>query len=62
VGGGAHTPEIKLVLIGKKAELPADIVVEPGSVVGTDVALADFNELHIKDGQTIQTSRKPYEI
>ena len=62
VGGGAHSPEIKLVLVGKNSELPAGIVVDPGAEIGTDVEPADFKELHIKAGQPVKSNRKPYEI
>ena len=62
VGGGAHSPEIRLVLVGKKAELPPEIVVEPGAEIGTDVVATDFEELYVKAGQFVQSNRKPYEI
>jgi acetyltransferase-like isoleucine patch superfamily enzyme len=57
-----HQPDIQLALVGKNATLPAGIVVEPGAEIGTDVSPEDFENLHIKAGQTIITNRKPYEI
>jgi glucose-1-phosphate adenylyltransferase len=62
VGGGTHEQEIKLALIGKNTILPESMVVEPGAEIGTDVILSDFDELHVKAGQSIQTKRQPYEI
>jgi len=62
LGGGVHSPEICLTLIGKSATLPPDLVVEPGAEIGTGVVPADFEGLHVAAGQSIQTKRKPYEI
>ena len=61
VGGGMHNPEILLVLVGKNAELPPGIVVDPGAQISTDVVAADFEELHVRAGQFVKTNRKPYE-
>jgi glucose-1-phosphate adenylyltransferase len=62
VGGGVHNPDILLTLVGKNATLPAGLVVEPGAEIGTDVVPDDFENLHVNASQSIQTSRKPYEI
>jgi glucose-1-phosphate adenylyltransferase len=62
IGGGVHQHDIKLALVGKSANLPPGIVIEPGAEIGTDVVEADFNELYVKDGQSIKNKRKPYEI
>jgi glucose-1-phosphate adenylyltransferase len=62
IGGGVHQPDIQLALVGKNAELPEGLVVEPGAEIGTDVVPSDFETLHIKAGQSIYTKRKPYEI
>ena len=62
IGGGVHHPEIRLAVIGKNTTLPDGMVVEPGAEISTDVVAADFDGLHVKAGQFIQTKRKPYEI
>ena len=62
VGGGIHNTEILLTLVGKNAELPPGIVVEPGAEISTDVAPTDFEELYVKAGQSVQSNRKPYEV
>jgi len=62
IGGGVHQPDIQLALVGKNADLPEGLVVEPGAEIGTDVVPSDFETLHIKAGQSIYTKRKPYEI
>lgn len=62
LGGGVQQSDIQLVLVGKKAELPAGLVVEPGAEISTDVVSEDFKSLHVKAGQSIKSNRKPYEI
>jgi len=62
VGGGAHNTEISLAVVGKNTELPPGIVIEPGAEISADVVAADFDTLHVKAGQSVQTNRKPYEI
>ena len=62
VGGGVFHTDIQLALVGKNASLPAGMVVEPGSEIGTDVVESDFDDLYIKTGQTIKTKRMPYDI
>lgn len=62
IGGGVHQPEINLALVGKRSNLPAGLVVEPGAEIGTDVVDTDFNELYVKAGQSVITKRKPYEV
>ena len=62
IGGGIQNANILLTLVGKNAELPPGIVVEPGAEIGTDVIATDFEELYVKAGQTVRSNRKPYEI
>jgi len=62
IGGGVHQPDIQLALVGKNARIPEGLVVEPGGEIGTDVTPDDFKTLHVKAGQPIHTTRKPYEI
>lgn len=62
IGGGVHHADIRLVLVGKNAELPDGLVVEPGAEIGSDVVAADFDSLQVEAGQSIQSKRQPYEI
>jgi glucose-1-phosphate adenylyltransferase len=62
IGGGIHSSEICLTLVGKHAILPPGLVVEPGAEIGTGVVPTDFDGYHVAAGQSIQTKRKPYEI
>jgi len=62
IGGGVREPDIKITLVGKNSILPADIVVDPGAEIGTDVVPSDLKSLRVKAGKPLQTKRKPYEI
>ncbi len=62
VGGGIADGNIRLTLVGKSAELPPGIVVEPGAEIGTDVIPSDFDGSTVAAGQFVQTKRQPYEL
>jgi len=62
IGGGIAQIEIKIALVGKNSTLPANLVVEPGAEVGTDVIPSDFNTNVISPGQFIKTRRRANEI
>ncbi len=51
-----------LSVLGKNAEVPAGVVVDAGATIGTDVVASDYPGKIVKQNQTIQTQRKPYEI
>lgn len=62
---GAITPEgePRLVTIGKNSEVPDDLQIEPGAMVGTDVIVSDFpSKQVVKSEETILTRRLPYEV
>ena len=62
IGGGIDTPDIHLTVIGKHSRVPADMLVEPGAEISTDVIDSDYSGPVVKSGESIQTKRKPYEI
>ncbi|MCI0550750.1 MAG: glucose-1-phosphate adenylyltransferase [Anaerolineae bacterium] len=62
VGGGVSTAEVKIALIGKNSVIPAGCVVEAGAEIGTDVALSDYDEAVVRDGQVIQKRRSANEV
>ncbi|MFZ5819091.1 MAG: glucose-1-phosphate adenylyltransferase [Chloroflexota bacterium] len=62
VGGGIADGNIRLTLVGKSAELPPGIVVEPGAEIGTDVIPSDFDGSTVAAGQFVQTKRQPHEL
>jgi glucose-1-phosphate adenylyltransferase len=59
---GKKQPDFELVMIGKNSLVPAGFIVEPGSVIATDVTEADYPGNIINQDQYIQTKRMPYEI
>jgi glucose-1-phosphate adenylyltransferase len=62
---GAITPEgeLRLVTIGKNSEVPDELQIEPGAMVGTDVIVSDFpSKQVVKSEETILTRRLPYEV
>ena len=62
IGGGVATAEVKISLVGKNSVVPAGCVVEAGAEIGTDVALSDYDENIVRDGQPIQKRRSANEI
>jgi glucose-1-phosphate adenylyltransferase len=51
-----------LAVCGKNAEVPAETVVEPGAVIGTDVIASDYSSRVVRSNEILQTQRQPYEI
>jgi hypothetical protein len=49
-------------MVGKNAIVPRNMVVEPGGMVGTDVAPSDYLTNIVQTGAYIQTRRLPYEL
>jgi glucose-1-phosphate adenylyltransferase len=62
VGGGVGDPNIRLAMVGKGSVVPAGMVIESDSVVGTDVVANDYPAPLVKSGETVETKRKPHEI
>jgi len=62
IGGGIATSEISIALVGKNSTVPDGCIIEPNGGVGTDVAVTDFDDKHIRAGQFIQTRRLPNEL
>ena len=67
VGERAHIGAIlegvpAIPMIGKSSTIPADMVIEPGAVIGTDVIPTDFTSNRVRGDDLIQTKRLPYEV
>jgi glucose-1-phosphate adenylyltransferase len=62
IGGGVASADISIAIVGKNSMVPEGSIIEPNSGVGTDVALDDYDEKHIRAGQFIQTRRLPNEL
>jgi glucose-1-phosphate adenylyltransferase len=62
VGGGVAGEDIQITLVGKNAELPSGIEVEPGSEIGTDVIPSDFEGMRVTRNAPVQTKRQPNEF
>ncbi len=61
-GNQTESSDLGLVLIGKNSKLPPEIVVKPGTLIGTDVVFSDFDSLVVESGSFVQTKRQPFEI
>jgi glucose-1-phosphate adenylyltransferase len=60
---GAILPDrLSFAMVGKNAVVPRNMVVEPGGMVGTDVAPSDYLTAVVQNGAYIQTRRLPYEL
>lgn len=62
IGGVTSSAEPIITLIGKNSQLPAEIIVEPGAVVGTDIIPSDLEKNTVKASDFIHSKRQPYEI
>jgi len=62
IGGGVGNPDIQLAMVGKNSFVPPGYILEPGSIVQTDVIESDYPASVIKSGETVITKRKPNEI
>lgn len=60
--GETRSGELSIPMIGKNAVLPPKIVIEPGAMIGVDVAASDFSSNIIRGGMYIQTRRLPNEV
>jgi len=60
--GGYVAGEQLITTIGKHAEIPAEIVVEPGAIIGPDVFTGDFSSKIVHSDDYIQTKRAPNEL
>lgn len=60
--GESKTDEISIPMIGKNSALPTGITVQPGAIIGVDVAEEDFMSDVVRSGMHIQTRRLPNEV
>jgi glucose-1-phosphate adenylyltransferase len=62
LGGGVADPNVCLTVVGKNSVIPANMLLEPGAEIGTDVIASDYSGQVVKPGNIIETKRQPYEI
>jgi glucose-1-phosphate adenylyltransferase len=60
--GRIEPGEPVITTFGKHAEIPAEMVVEPGAIIGPDVWPGDFSGSLVRGDDYIQTKRLPYEV
>jgi glucose-1-phosphate adenylyltransferase len=60
--GGPVAGEQLITTIGKHADIPAGMVIEPGAIIGPDVFSGDFSSNIVHSEDYIQTRRLPNEI
>ena len=60
--GRIDTDQARVTMVGKKSIVPANIRIEPGALIGTDVIEEDYISDLIRTGDYIQTKREPYEV
>ncbi len=62
LGGQLPDGRLAITMVGKNSHLAADVIVEPGAVIATDVVPSDLTSNIIHSDQVIQTRRLPYEV
>jgi glucose-1-phosphate adenylyltransferase len=60
--GSILEDRISIAMVGKNAVVPKNMHIEPGGMVGTDVAASDYLTTVVQTGAYIQTRRLPYEL
>jgi glucose-1-phosphate adenylyltransferase len=60
--GGIEPGEPVITTAGKHAEIPADMVIHPGAIIGPDVFPGDFSSNIVRGDDYIETKRLPYEL
>ena len=60
--GGIIPAQPAITTIGKHAEIPAGMTIEPGAIIGPDVYPDDFSTNLVRGDDYIQTKRLPYEL
>jgi len=62
VGGIQDEPEPKIAMVGKNSHVTANLVVEAGAIIATDVIPSDYPSNIIRSDDYIQTKRLAYEV
>lgn len=62
LGGQQPGGGLAITMVGKNSYLGADLIVEPGAVIATDVIPSDLTSHIIHSDEVIQTRRLPYEV
>ena len=59
---GEITSEPRFTMIGKNSEVPAEMIVEAGAVIATDVVSSDYSADRVRSDENIQTKRLLYDV
>lgn len=62
VGAMKAGPQPVIAMVGKNSIVAPGMVVEPGAIIGTDVAPSDYTSATVRGADYIQTKRLPYEV
>ena len=62
VGGVSATTEPLISMVGKNSIVPPGYTVEPGAIIGTDVAADDYSSSLVRSEDYIQTKRLAHEV
>lgn len=62
LGGQLPDGRLAITMVGKNSHIAADLIVEPGAVIATDVIPSDLTSTIIRSDEVIQTRRLPYEV
>jgi glucose-1-phosphate adenylyltransferase len=60
--GEIKPDELKIAMIGKNTIVPANLIVEGGGIIGTDLIPSDYLTQRVKAGDYLTTRRQPYEL
>jgi glucose-1-phosphate adenylyltransferase len=62
IGGITTTAEVVISMIGKNSVVPPGYTIEPGAIIGTDVAAEDYSASLVRGEDYIQTKRLAHEV
>lgn len=62
IGGMGDQVQQAITMLGKKCSVPANMVIEPGAIIGTDVFADDYTSQIVRGDDYIQTKRLAFEV
>jgi glucose-1-phosphate adenylyltransferase len=62
VGGVTSTAEPVISMVGKNSTVPSGYTIEPGAIIGTDVAAEDYPASLVRGEDYVQTKRLAHEV
>ena len=60
--GGKQPDNVVITMVGKNSIVPAETIVQPGSIIWTDVCETDYDSKILPAGAYVQTRREVYEL